>query len=850
MRKRRGRKRSSKKQRSIDLFQKSTTDDNGEVYEAPMPGSWSALDETGVESGESASDYQHELEIHTANDFQEVNTNGKTSPGLGKLEQKLEIEKANDTHEENPNCEESCPGKLEKKSEIEKAKDTCELVNQNDEQSSSRTLDTIECLSTPTDEKTAEESSTLEKSSVQECQSKEDIHVFNVEETSMSPQTVNAQDKAYIVDELEVSELNISDDTNGHDDVTSEQTVEELDHAVEGWEDYWKYYGYSLVWDSWLSRHGSLLETSVEMSEKSDVLVSAGVSESTDEHGNSSIANDDEDNKEESEDEENKEELDSQVLCDTITSKGKEIPSCNTIESNHLCSFTSQSNVSVENKKGASNNKVNQIPGIASADVQSLWNQNYEDVYAYYYEQYKRWKSEGYIFDIPEDSMDTHEREAGETFEDTNKPNDAIHCGSRAKRSKKRCQMQHEARSKSSQSSLVKYPNQKTSSRQSNGDDEPPEDKLPRKLKRSHELDVEEQRNPQLVKAYKLMGFKVAHPHGENFDGLPKFGSAKVQFQCQKLQAKNKKLSIYQKPFEPYDGLLQDVKAFLEKKSSESQNSDSEEPNEGEECKLNELSEAKSTECKQSQSNEVKSPEVLISNDAKASSSDVSVGQFSNTDITVEDIDVESQKQDPDIAKYWYQRYRLFSRFDDGIKMDKEGWFSVTPERIAQHIAERCRCDLIIDAFCGVGGNAIQFAFTCERVIAIDIDPVKIACARHNAEIYGVQDRIEFIIGDFMKLADSLHGDVVFLSPPWGGPDYARADVFDIKTMILLDGFKLFEKAKNITGNIAYFMPRNVDAEQLASLAGRGGKMEIEQNFVNKKCKTVTAYYGHLISET
>ena len=44
-----------------------------------------------------------------------------------------------------------------------------------------------------------------------------------------------------------------------------------------------------------------------------------------------------------------------------------------------------------------------------------------------------------------------------------------------------------------------------------------------------------------------------------------------------------------------------------------------------------------------------------------------------------------------------------------------EGWFSVTPEKIAEHIADRCRSDLIIDAFCGVGGNVIQFAFTCER---------------------------------------------------------------------------------------------------------------------------------------
>ena len=192
----------------------------------------------------------------------------------------------------------------------------------------------------------------------------------------------------------------------------------------------------------------------------------------------------------------------------------------------------------------------------------------------------------------------------------------------------------------------------------------------------------------------------------------------------------------------------------------------------------------------------------------------------------------------------------MFSRFDDGIKMDKEGWFSVTPERIAEHIAERCRCDLLIDAFCGVGGNAIQFAFTCERVIAIDIDPLKIALARHNATVYGVADRIEFFVGDYMKLIPHLKADVVFLSPPWGGPNYANAEVFDVKTMITLDGVRVFEETKTITNNIAYFMPRNVDVEQLSSLAGPGGKMEIEQNFVNKKLKTITAYYGELVENT
>ncbi|KAK4827649.1 hypothetical protein QYF61_020421 [Mycteria americana] len=148
---------------------------------------------------------------------------------------------------------------------------------------------------------------------------------------------------------------------------------------------------------------------------------------------------------------------------------------------------------------------------------------------------------------------------------------------------------------------------------------------------------------------------------------------------------------------------------------------------------------------------------------------------------------------DPELAKYWAQRYRLFSRFDEGIKLDREGWFSVTPEKIAEHIAIRVsqsfNCDIIVDAFCGVGGNAIQFALTSKRVIAIDIDPEKLSLARNNAEVYGVADQIEFVCGDFMVLAADLQADVVFLSPPWGGPDYATAEIFDIQTMICPDGY-------------------------------------------------------------
>lgn len=69
------------------------------------------------------------------------------------------------------------------------------------------------------------------------------------------------------------------------------------------------------------------------------------------------------------------------------------------------------------------------------------------------------------------------------------------------------------------------------------------------------------------------------------------------------------------------------------------------------------------------------------------------------------------------------QRKRLFSLYSKGCLLDEEGWYSVTPENIANQIAERCRCDTIVDAFCGVGGNTIAFAKTCERGASNNFPP-------------------------------------------------------------------------------------------------------------------------------
>ncbi|KAJ9107826.1 hypothetical protein QFC19_002732 [Naganishia cerealis] len=273
--------------------------------------------------------------------------------------------------------------------------------------------------------------------------------------------------------------------------------------------------------------------------------------------------------------------------------------------------------------------------------------------------------------------------------------------------------------------------------------------------------------------------------------------------------------------------------------------------------------------------------------------------------------------------------------------MDETGWFSVTPESIACHIAERCQSDTILDPFCGVGGNVIQFAMTCERVIAIDNDMTRLKLARHNAMQYGVADRIEFICGDYIQFAEAYakrldqdaqagkrrHGDeidVVFLSPPWGGTDYlslgkstatpaqtpqssARKGKgkqsndsgldylgtsldssspstpassqrgktvetygipndmppYPLSALAPVSGQELFNLTSKISPNVAFYLPKNTDTNELAALApdivdGSGkvvGKewVEVEEEFVGQRkgwnsLKAITAYYGGLVA--
>lgn len=214
--------------------------------------------------------------------------------------------------------------------------------------------------------------------------------------------------------------------------------------------------------------------------------------------------------------------------------------------------------------------------------------------------------------------------------------------------------------------------------------------------------------------------------------------------------------------------------------------------------------------------------------------------------------------RDDALLKYYNQRHRLFHRFADGIVLDDESWYSVTPEKIARHHAERIvsalprgRDSLIVDAFCGSGGNAIQFALALARgsgggggvVIGVDWSAERVAAAAGNAGVYDVENGIEFLVGDSYRLLPVLGKsrvvDAVFLSPPWGGPEYVREDEFDAEPFVAL-----VRLAKEVTENVAIMLPRNLSEESVSELFG---PCEFERNYLGGVLKTVTLYFGCLV---
>jgi predicted RNA methylase len=205
------------------------------------------------------------------------------------------------------------------------------------------------------------------------------------------------------------------------------------------------------------------------------------------------------------------------------------------------------------------------------------------------------------------------------------------------------------------------------------------------------------------------------------------------------------------------------------------------------------------------------------------------------------------------IRKYFKNRSTIFNRYDQGIRVDQVGLYSATPEAMACYIAERCCCSKMMDLFAGCGGNTIQFSKTCDKVIAVDNNKVRLSCCKHNAGVYDCKDNIKYILSDVVEYLEHMisKGEVVdgiFMSPPWGGPDYVKELDFDF-SMMPIDWDRVIKLSLIVSKNLALFLPRSLSDEALKSIGKMGRLVQIEEVYSHNYPRGILVYTNDFVDK-
>ena len=93
--------------------------------------------------------------------------------------------------------------------------------------------------------------------------------------------------------------------------------------------------------------------------------------------------------------------------------------------------------------------------------------------------------------------------------------------------------------------------------------------------------------------------------------------------------------------------------------------------------------------------------------------------------------------------------------------------YFITSEFMAQNIRVGPQ-DAVLDVGTGSGIQAITAGRTARKVVAVDINPEAVRCARDNARRNGVEGKVQVLEGDlYSPLAPGDKFDVIIFTPPY-----------------------------------------------------------------------------------
>jgi len=184
-------------------------------------------------------------------------------------------------------------------------------------------------------------------------------------------------------------------------------------------------------------------------------------------------------------------------------------------------------------------------------------------------------------------------------------------------------------------------------------------------------------------------------------------------------------------------------------------------------------------------------------------------------------------------------RHKAKDKFSQAAKMffTSDGAEQSTGELIARHIASRFgKNNNIVDLTSSIGGNLIYLAQE-NNLTAIDRSEANLFCAQKNAAVYGVANKIKFVLGDAFENIDN-NADAFFFDPE-------RAREGQSKTRSILNAspnlVELLPKIFAVTHNVGIKISPAFDYSEIALLPE---EPEIEIISEDNVCKVAMLWFG------
>jgi 16S rRNA G966 N2-methylase RsmD len=151
------------------------------------------------------------------------------------------------------------------------------------------------------------------------------------------------------------------------------------------------------------------------------------------------------------------------------------------------------------------------------------------------------------------------------------------------------------------------------------------------------------------------------------------------------------------------------------------------------------------------------------------------------------------------------------------LKLDEEALYSVTDQYTADKISKEVKklfpdIQTITDATACIGGNTYSFSKYFETVHAIELDILKYEYLAYNLSVLETSN-VTLWNGDSLSILPKLQQDIIFIDPPWGGPNYKEKKQIDL----YLSDIELSEVCRMIkpySKYIALKVPTNFDLDK------------------------------------